>query len=442
MVSIIDNVGSEKTTPEIDVARMIEPERVHRRVFNDPDIFEMEMDKLFGQTWNYVGHESQIPNPGDYFTTKVARQPVVMSRHKSGEIFVLENRCPHRGALVCPDRSGHTEKFMCMYHGWRFDGDGSLISVPAYKGYDGTDFDVHNPENGMKRLPRVVNHRGFIFASLNPDVPDFEEWAGVAIRGFDNAVDRAPEGELEVVGDCYRTVQNNNWKIFVDNMFDGMHTSFVHHTSARAAVKTIAKFEAERAAGGLEVTALLAGPPDQMEKFNVHAHPNGHVDMSGFANQPIEDDYREVMIEGHGKERAEEIFKVNYHNCLLFPTVVLQPTFQQLRVIRPISAEKTLLEIWTFRLKGAPKSYLRRAITFSNVANSPSNIVAADDFEAYYRVHEGLKGPESEWVLLHRDAPRDYDEGESRTGNGNSELAPRSYYQAWRKYMTADVPSK
>lgn len=432
------NKASEK--PDIDIESLIEPERVHRTVFTDPDIFEMEMDKVFTPNWNYVGHESQVPNAGDYFTTQVARQPVVMSRHTDGEIYVLENRCPHRAAMVCPDRNGSNEKFMCMYHGWRFNSDGTLASVPAHSGYDDTGFDVTDPKNGMKQLPRVVNYRGFVFASLNPDVEDFETWAGDGLRGFANAVDRAPEGELEVVGDCYRTVQNNNWKIFVDNMFDGMHTSFVHHQSARAAVRTIAKFEAERAAGGLAVTALLAGPPDQMAKMKIVAFPNGHVDMSGFASQPVEEEYMDAMVKGWGKEKAEDILGRNYHNCLLFPTVVLQPTFQQLRVIRPISADKTLLEIWTFRLKGAPKSYLRRAITFSNVANSPSNIVAADDFEAYYRVHEGLKGPESDWILLHRDAGKDVPEedGSLRSYTGNSEIAPRAYYQAWRDYMTAE----
>ena len=123
---------------------------------------------------------------------------------------------------------------------------------------------------------------------------------------------------------------------------------------------------------------------------------------------------------------------------LLFPTAVWQASLQQLRVIRPLAVDKTLLEIWVFRLKGAPESFTSRAITAANIANSPSNIVAADDFESYYRVHAGLKGPESDWVLLSREANRDVPVGTSRKGlTGNSEVCMRNMYEAWSQYMTA-----
>ncbi len=423
-----------------ELRSLVEPERVHRRVYVDPDVYELEMDRLFGRTWIYVGHESQVPEPGDYYTTQVGRQPVVMTRHSDGQVYVLENRCPHKGALVCPERSGHAERFMCMYHGWRFNNDGSLRSVPVRTGYEGSTFDPNNPANGMKRLPRVENYRGFVFASLVADGPDLKTWAGDGMRAFDSMVDRAPDGAVEVIGDCYRTVQNSNWKIFVDNMSDGMHTSFVHHQSARAAKHSLEKYKVE-SEGGLQVAALLAGQPDQMAKIDLVAHPNGHFDMMAFAPDPGGPDgekYKASLIARHGEEGAAAILKHNYHNALMFPTVVLQSSLQQLRAIRPLSVDRTLLEIWTFRLKGAPESFTRRAITAANTANSPSNIVAADDFESYYRCHAGLEGPESEWVLLSREANRDVPVGTSLKGHsGNSEVCMRNMYQAWRECMTA-----
>jgi phenylpropionate dioxygenase-like ring-hydroxylating dioxygenase large terminal subunit len=398
------------------------------------------MDRLFGRTWIYVGHESQVPEPGDYYTTQVGRQPVVMTRHSDGQVYVLENRCPHKGALVCPERSGHAERFMCMYHGWRFNNDGSLRSVPVRTGYDGSTFDPNNSENGMRRLPRVENYRGFIFASLAADGPDLKTWAGDGIRAFDSLVDRAPDGAVEVIGDCYRTVQHSNWKIFVDNMSDGMHTSFVHHQTARAARRTLDKFKIEHE-GGLQVAALLAGQPDQMAKIDLVAHPNGHFDMMAFAPDPGGPDgakYKASLIARHGTDGAAAILQRNYHNALMFPTVILQSSLQQLRAIRPLSVDRTLLEIWTFRLKGAPESFAKRAITAANTANSPSNIVAADDFEAYYRCHAGLEGPESEWVILSREANRDVPVGTSLKGHsGNSEVCMRNMFQAWRECMTA-----
>ncbi|KAF1023687.1 MAG: hypothetical protein GAK30_00350 [Paracidovorax wautersii] len=116
----------------------------------------------------------------------------------------------------------------------------------------------------------------------------------------------------------------------------------------------------------------------------------------------------------------------------------MQPSLLQLRVIRPLAVDRTLLEIWVFRLKGAPDSFTSRAITAANIGNSPANIVAADDFEAYYRVHTGLRGPESDWVVLSREANRDIPLGSSLKGaSGNSEVCMRNMYQAWGQYMSA-----
>ncbi|KAF1023686.1 MAG: Anthranilate 1,2-dioxygenase large subunit [Paracidovorax wautersii] len=262
---------------ELDFTQLVEAERVHRRAYVDPQVFELEMDRIFGRAWIYVGHESQVPNAGDYFTTQVGRQPVVMTRHADGTIHVLENRCPHKGAIVCPERSGHAKRLVCWYHGWNFEADGSLAGVPVRSGYDDTCFDPSDRANGMKRLPRVENYRGYVFASLAADGPDLQTWAGEGMRGFDNVVDRSPTGQIEIIGDCFRTVQNSNWKIFIDNMSDGMHTSFVHHQTARAAKRTLEKFKIEHA-GGLQVATLLAGAPDQMAKTDLVAHPNGHFD--------------------------------------------------------------------------------------------------------------------------------------------------------------------
>ncbi|RVT69403.1 ribosomal subunit interface protein [Agrobacterium sp. CNPSo 2736] len=439
-MNIYDSQRNQRDV-DVDIAKLVEPARIHRRVIADPHVFDLEMDRVFGRSWNYVGHESQVPQPGDYFTTQIGRQPVVMSRHTNGQVYVVENRCPHKGALVCPERSGNSKRFMCMYHGWRFENDGSLVSVPVHSGYDRSGFDTKDPGNGMKRLPRVKNHRGFIFASLSADAPDFEVWAGVGLRGLDNMVDRAPDGEVEVIGDCYRTVQDNNWKIFVDNMSDGMHTSFVHHQMARAARQTLEKFKGQARPGGLDVASMLAGDPDQMAKVDLMAHPNGHFDMAAFAPDlkgADAEQYRAALVARHGEEGTKAILGRNFHNVLMFPTIIMQPSLQQLRVIRPISVDKTLLEIWAFRLKGAPESFMRRAITGANLANSPSNIVAADDFEAYFRVHAGLKGPRSEWISLHREANRDIPDGTSLRGEtGNSEVCMRNMYQAWRNYMIA-----
>src|SRR3954447_24750622 len=99
------------------IESLIDVGRVSRRVYTDPELFELEMERLFGRAWLFVGHESQVPDPGDFITTELGRQPVIMVRHQDGSIRVLLNRCSHRGAKVLNERQGHAPRMTCLYHG-------------------------------------------------------------------------------------------------------------------------------------------------------------------------------------------------------------------------------------------------------------------------------------------------------------------------------------
>src|SRR5215472_7105402 len=116
-------------------ADLVRPDRVHRSLYVDPMLFELEMDRLFGRAWLVLGHESQVKAPGDFFTTRMARQPVLVTRDEGSAVRVLVNRCPHRGAVVCTEEHGHTPHFQCGYHGWTFACDGALKHVPMANAY-------------------------------------------------------------------------------------------------------------------------------------------------------------------------------------------------------------------------------------------------------------------------------------------------------------------
>ena len=176
-----------------EISKLIEPGRVHRRVYTDPEIFELEMERVFGRAWLFVGHSSQVPNPGDYFTTELARQPVVMTRHRDGKVHVLFNRCTHRGAKVVNERCGHAARMTCLYHGWSFDTDGALTVVPIPDGCAGG---FRKEDFGLAPVPRVQEYRGFVFASLTRDGSSFEDQIGPMKGNIDDLVDRAPDGEL------------------------------------------------------------------------------------------------------------------------------------------------------------------------------------------------------------------------------------------------------
>src|SRR3954470_18734682 len=114
---------------------LVQPDRVHRALYADPAIFELEMARIFGRAWLVLGHESQLPRPGDYFTTRMGREPVIVVRDERQQIRVLVNRCAHRGAMVCAEGRGNTERFVCPYHGWSYDCAGALKAVPFASGY-------------------------------------------------------------------------------------------------------------------------------------------------------------------------------------------------------------------------------------------------------------------------------------------------------------------
>src|SRR2546423_6712576 len=80
---------------ERSISALVEPGRVHRRVYSDPAIFELEMQRIFGRAWLFVGHASQVPNAGDFVTMDLGREPVIFTRHRDGSLKVLQNRCAH-----------------------------------------------------------------------------------------------------------------------------------------------------------------------------------------------------------------------------------------------------------------------------------------------------------------------------------------------------------
>src|SRR5579864_380697 len=170
---------------------------VDRSVFSDPGLFELEMQYIFEGTWIYLAHESQLPQPHDFYTTMIGRQPVILIRDENGAIGGFINTCPHRGATLCQERSGHRKTLTCPYHGWCFSSSGALVNMKddatgAYP--DG----FARLDHGLMRIPRLSNYRGFLFGSLNADVPDLETHLGAARAFIDMIVDQAPEG-LEVV---------------------------------------------------------------------------------------------------------------------------------------------------------------------------------------------------------------------------------------------------
>ena len=427
-------------------AMLVQPDRVHRSVYADPAIFELEMERIFGRAWLVLGHDSQVKAEGDYFTTRMGREPVVVVRKSAHEIGVLVNRCAHRGAMVCAEGRGNAERFVCPYHGWSYDRGGALRSVPFEQGYAPGSL----AKLRLKAVPRVAVYRGFIFASLASDGPDIEEFLGTARASFDDFVDRAPGGELEVAGGVLKHAYNGNWKLMLENHLDGAHPASVHASSV-----AVARGAREPGAPGEERYADIAvrqmrqnGAPDAVwEAIGMWTTPRGHGYMGDYHDDsrlvagmgnPLFDEYRKTLTGKVGQAEADRILRVTLWNTIIYPNCSFMSQFRQLRIVHPVAVDRSVVHTFSFRMKQAPARMFRDTVAFANVVNGAGSWVLTDDLEVYERLQRGLSSGAVDWVYVGRGHGRDVDEREGgrRGATGTSEVFIRAQMQAWLSYMT------
>ena len=429
---------------------LVAENRVHHSVYSDPAIFDLEMDRVFGRAWLLLGHHSQILNPGDYITTRMGREPVIVTRHRDGTVHVLINRCPHRGAMVCHEASGHARQFACPYHGWVFDTDGGLRSVPLPQGY-GADALEKFTRMGLARVARVQDYRGFIFASLAASGPTLAEHLGPIASSFDDLLDRAPEGEIEIAGGVFKHAYNGNWKLVLENHLDGIHPNYVHASSVDAARgaadDTGAHPGSERYAEiPLRQMRQNGAPEPVWEALGIWATGWGHGYMGDYhsdsrlvaaMNHPVFAEYRRLLEARVGAAEATRILGVSRFNSVVYPNVSFMSQYRQLRIVHPLAVDRTVVYTYNVRLKGAPEQMFRDTVAFSNVVNGTASWVLTDDLEVYERVQRGLTAAMPEWVALGRGGGGDVQEADGfrRGATGTSEIFIRRQFEAWSKYM-------
>jgi phenylpropionate dioxygenase-like ring-hydroxylating dioxygenase large terminal subunit len=424
------------------LSALVQPDRVHRDLYISQEVFELEQEHFFANTWNYVGHDSQVPKVGDYITNDIGNQPVLMVRHTDDTVHVLFNRCPHKGTRITSESCGNAGKFFrCPYHAWTFRTDGSLLAIPLKNGYEGTNLSECESAKGLVALKNVRVYRGFIFVKINDVGPDFEEYFGESLTSIDNMADRSPTGELEIAGGCLRFLHQCNWKMFVENLNDTMHPMVAHESSAGTAKRMWADKPAD-APKPMAIEQFVPFMSDYkfFDDMGVRVFDNGHsfsgVNFSIHSKYSGIPAYEEAMNAAYGEERAHRILGLTRHNTVYYPNLTIKGAIQAIRVAKPISADKTLVESWTFRLKGAPPELLQRTTMYSRLINSPFSVVGHDDLQAYRGIQAGLHATGNEWVSLHRNFQESEIGKREVTANGTSEISMRNQYRAWAKYLT------
>jgi phenylpropionate dioxygenase-like ring-hydroxylating dioxygenase large terminal subunit len=423
---------------------MVTATEVHRDVYTSPAVFALEMQHLFANTWVFVGHDSQVPHHGDYITTEIGTQSVIMVRHSDDAVHVLYNRCAHKGTQLVTSPAGNTGRhFRCPYHAWTYETDGCLYAIPLPKGYDNTGFESSRAALGMTPVRHVRNYRGFVFAKLNDAGADFDSYFGDALSSLDNMVDRSPAGRLEVAGPPLRYMHRCNWKMLVENQTDTCHPMVAHESSASTAGELWEGWD-QPADGAkpmaVEIIAPFASRYEFFEEMGIRVWEHGHghtgVHHSTHSNYSAIPGYYEGMVEAYGADRAQAILAESRHNTVYFPNIMIKGPIQQLRLFKPIAADRTLVESYIYRLVDAPELLLERTAMYNRLINAPTSVVGHDDLEMYERAQRGLMTNGNQWVNVQRLYDASEHETASAVANGTTERQMRNQFQAWLKYLT------
>ena len=480
----------------LDPQALVQPHQVHRSLYLDARLFALEMQLVWARSWLFVGHASQVPQPGDFITTQLGAQPVLMLRQADGGIHVLHNRCAHKGSLLTAAPSGNTGRMLrCPYHGWSYQLDGRLLATPLREGYAGTGFEHSAAAKGLTRYGEVAEHRGFVFArgavpasdvggvdgaapagrGAADSGPSFTDWAGEQLAAIDLLADRSPQGELRVAGGVLRTIVHANWKIYLENINDAVHPVSTHQSATDAARSVWAEascrqppnppMQAPAVAAGaradVDVDGPAATPPLALQQllpfgsgYDFFQHmggrvlPHGHSVLgtqhsihSGYAALP---GYVDQLRAAHGAQRAQQVMSFTPQNVVLYPSLALKGAPQVMRVLRPLAVDRTLVEAWAFEAVGAPAELLQSALTYNRIAFSPAAIVAADDLHLFECIQRGLAAQGNPWVNLQREAPLTSADADAdaagaerlpRDVSGIDEALLRNQYRAWAKFM-------
>ncbi|MFC3051991.1 aromatic ring-hydroxylating oxygenase subunit alpha [Kordiimonas pumila] len=421
--ALIDKVSDS------DLGALVKEDRVHTSLYNDEHIFKLEMEKIFGRTWVWVAHESEVPNPGDFVTTHVGLQPAIVVRDKRGTVHVHLNRCRHRAATVCEARKGNAKGFVCPYHGWSYAQDGSMLGVPLPKGYS-SDFD--KADYALVSL-RVESYAGLIFATFNDEAPSLDEFLGRAKPWIDLFMKQGGGYPVGTSGE-HKFRFPGNWKIQLENTTDAYHFPIVHKS-----------FLNSLDAQAEELFSFLDG-----DGF-VEDLGNGHsvmvmipelVDLEENLDAPIPERFKELAEELAADYSDEEVRRIvravggSGFNLNLFPNLACSMAF--FRVLRPVSVEETEIRHIAITMDGGPEAANRKRLRLHEHFQGPMGFGSPDDAEAWERVQRGSKAGPDMWIMLNRGTDGDGNgPGGVNRGDVSAETGMRAAYDMWKRMMTA-----
>ena len=383
---------------------------IDRRVYTDPEVYRREMELIFARTWQFVAHESEVPNPGDFFCTVVAGQPIILCRDRDGKLSAFYNTCTHRGAMLASKRKGNSgAAFRCMYHGWTFDLHGKCTGVPYPDAY-GSQFDRSTYD-----IPALLvdTFAGLVFVSLSHDVVPLAEYMGDVGPYVSQVV-----GGTEVLGRV-RWTYEGNWKLWHENNRDNYHPEFTHRVVG-------AGYKGQQAQGNNywldDGHGLLKFPPQRdAEKILAEMKAASGLD-NDVGNNPI-----------WQRPPFKVDFKQNHLIITVFPNLDMQTqaggTMNVVRVARPISPDRTMVEVLALGMADESPEARQWRLERCMDGQSSTGKVTGDDANIMVLCQGGYSATSVPWSNMSRG------QGPGKVGEKQDEYSLRAFYDTWRRYM-------
>lgn len=412
---------------------------ISRELFVDEGIYREELDKVFTRAWLFVGHESQIPKPGDFFTSRMGEESVIMCRDKKNNIQIFLNSCRHRGMKVCRYESGNTSLFTCPYHSWTYTTDGKLQGVPQYRTlYEGN---LDREANGLVSVAKLYNYKGTIWATWDPAAPDFLTYLGDARKHLDQALDcrDGREGGSEVIG-IHKWILPSNWKFAAENFLGDTYHNPSHRSVDLIGIgPSAASGKKGRRDDELEKAQHIWVSFQQGHGVHSAVQPSENEYIESFLDNPVLEEYFRECYNERKARLGEEARLLPFVGSIFPHTSYHGRQPRGLCVWHPHSPTTT--EAWRFFLvdKDAPdevKDYLRH---YYMRYSGPAGMTEQDDMENWRYATEASMG------TVARRYPFNYQQSMGKNNAeynypGDITLQPteqmaRGYYRTWQRYM-------
>jgi p-cumate 2,3-dioxygenase alpha subunit len=407
--------------------------KVARETFTSDAVLALEKERIFDRSWLYVGHGSELPSANCYVTRNVGGREIIFNRDRKGTFQAFFNTCPHRGAIIAREKCGNALGFKCFYHGWSFNNNGKYATrtppgvYPEGFGRDGSV--------DLTRVPRLESYRDFWFLNYDAGALGLEDYLADSKEMFDLLADHSPNG-MEIVGGTQEYSINANWKLLVENSFDGYHAAETHETYFEYLLTTI----------GDEAIAALQKNDDISRALDFG---NGHAAIEGRApwGRPVgraipawgeegKAEIEAIVTELHGRVGAERGQRIanRDRNIGIFPNLVINDIMAvTVRTFYPIRPDLMYVNSWALAPVGESREARKRRLDNFLEFLGPGGFATPDDVEALQSAQRGYAASKfAGW--------NDISRGLLKAVPGNTDEAQmRTFWRQWSKLMEADA---